>query len=485
LETEKMRSYKMWIGGEWVEAESGKTYTVVNPATEEELARVPLGDKAEVDKAVEAARKAFPIWSKKSQEERSKILRELAASIAEHTQELAQTDTLDHGSPVGIANWVAQAAPSHFEYAAEVSKTIMGVGERRPSPNALVCLQREPIGVCALIVPWNLPLHMTVVKLAGALATGNSCVVKPPSVDSLPSLKLAEILAEHDLPPGVVNVITGPGGTVGETLASHPGVSMVSFTGSTETGKDIMAAASKTTKRLFLELGGKNPVIVLEDADVDAAIPKAIFSSFFNTGMLCGAAGRYYIHEKIHDEFVDKFVAEAEKIVTGDPSDEKTFMGPVVSAEHRDRVEGYIKSGLEEGAKLVLGGKRPTEPPLNKGYFVMPTVFTGVKQDMTIAREEIFGPVACFMKFSSEDEVLELANDSVYGLAASVFTRDLAKGFRFADTLQAGTVWINNHMDVEGDWPWGGFKESGFGKELSVMGLEEYTQVKAVVLNKT
>jgi acyl-CoA reductase-like NAD-dependent aldehyde dehydrogenase len=322
-------------------------------------------------------------------------------------------------------------------------------------------------------------------KVAAYLATGNTCVVKPPSVDSLPIIKLAEILEKHDLPPGVVNIVTGSGNAVGGALASHPGVDMVAFTRSSETGKAIMAAAGNATKRLFLELGGKNPFIVLEDADLDPAVSGGLFASFSNTGMLCASPGRYYIHDKLYEKFVDKFVNGAQKIVVGDPNDKKTQMGPVVSAEHRGRVEYYIKKDIEERAELVLGGQRPSEPPLDKGYFIMPTVFTGVKQNMTIAKEEIFGPVACFLKFSSEDEVIELANDSVFGLSASVWTKNTAKGMRFANAIQAGTIWINCHMEKGGDPPWGGFKESGFGKEGSVMGLEEYTQVKVISLNTT
>jgi acyl-CoA reductase-like NAD-dependent aldehyde dehydrogenase len=325
-------------------------------------------------------------------------------------------------------------------------------------------------------------------KIAAALSTGNTCVVKPASVDSLSTLRLGEILAEHDLPPGVVNIVTGPGETVGEALASHPGVDMIAFTGSGKTGKAIMAAASQTVKRLFLELGGKNPFIVLEDADLDVAAARAAFCQSLNTGMQCRSPGRYYIHERLHDDFVGRFVAKFKEVVVGDPNDEKTQMGPVASAEHRDRIEGYIKIGVEEGAKLVLGGKRPTKPPLNRGYFVMPTVFTNVTQNMRLAREEIFGPVACIMKFSSEDEVIELANDNTFGLAASVWTKNIAKGRRFADAVQAGSVWINTHQNYLGGiggLPMGGFKESGFGKEGSRMGLEEYTQVKVITIDLT
>jgi acyl-CoA reductase-like NAD-dependent aldehyde dehydrogenase len=478
----------MWIGGEWVDATSGETYKVFNPATEEEIAKVPLSGKADVDKAVAAARKAFPVWSKKTQHERSEILNQIAVSLRRHTQELAQLEVLDHGAPKRLANMWVQSIPQFYEDSVLLSRTLMEVTEIRPAiPTVLPYLKREPIGVCACITPWNMPFMISQ-KIAAALSTGNTCVVKPASVDSLSTLRLGEILAEHDLPPGVVNIVTGPGETVGEALASHPGVDMIAFTGSGKTGKAIMAAASQTVKRLFLELGGKNPFIVLEDADLDVAAARAAFCQSLNTGMQCRSPGRYYIHERLHDDFVGRFVAKFKEVVVGDPNDEKTQMGPVASAEHRDRIEGYIKIGVEEGAKLVLGGKRPTKPPLNRGYFVMPTVFTNVTQNMRLAREEIFGPVACIMKFSSEDEVIELANDNTFGLAASVWTKNIAKGRRFADAVQAGSVWINTHQNYLGGiggLPMGGFKESGFGKEGSRMGLEEYTQVKVITIDLT
>jgi acyl-CoA reductase-like NAD-dependent aldehyde dehydrogenase len=479
-----LKKYKMWIDGKWVASESGKYYSVDNPATEEKIAEVPLGNAEDIDKAVEAARKAFPIWSKKTTAERCRILMRIANLMRKHTQELVDIDVLDHATPIRIARGVAGGAvPGHFEAAAELAKNIMDFGQiKLGSLKAITYLQREPIGVCACITPWNVPL-MIAGDIAPALAAGNTCVLKPPSVDSLPILKIGEILAEEpDLPPGTVNIVTGPGGVVGEALASHPGVGIVSFTGSCETGKAIMAAASKTMKRMRMELGGKNPYIVLEDADIDGAVTQAAYVTTWFTGMICGAPGRFYLHEKIYDQFVSKFIERVKKAVVGDPNDEKTDMGPVVSAEHRDRVEGYIKSGIEQGAKLLLGGKRPTTPPLNKGYYILPTVLGDVTQNMTVAREEIFGPVACMMKFSSEDEVIKMANDNTFGLTAAVWTRNIAKGRRFANALQAGTVRINRPAPIgEGVIsPWGGFKESGVGKSGDVLGFEEYTQVKVV-----
>jgi acyl-CoA reductase-like NAD-dependent aldehyde dehydrogenase len=477
-----MKNYKMWIGGQWVESASGKTYTDVNPATEEVIARLPLGGVEDVDRAVEAARKAFPIWSRKSPKERSAILNRIAASVNEGIEDLAQSEILDHGSPIPVAHVFAQMVVQHFKYAALVGESVTAEGVIKHHNNTMAYFQREPIGVCACITPWNFPL-MVSAKIAAALAAGNTCVLKPPSICALPALKLAEILSQHDLPPGAVNVVTGPGNTVGEALASHRHVGMVAFTGSHDTGATIMAAASRTVKRLFMELGGKNPFIVLQDANVDAAVGKAAFASFFNSGMVCACPGRYYIHESVYDEFVSRFVAAAKTLVVGDPTDPKTQMGPVISAEHRAKVERYIQIGIKEGATLVLGGKRPVDPPLDKGYFVMPTVFADVTQNMTIAKEEIFGPVACFMRFSSEDDVIEQANDNEYGLSASVWTRNIAKARKFANALEAGTVWVNEHMgDLDFGLPWGGFKQSGYGKENDIMGQEEYTQVKVVSL---
>lgn len=475
-----MQNYKMWIGGKWVEAESGKTYTVYNPSTEEEIARVPLGGKADVDKAVAAARKAFPLWWGKTQAERSRIVSQIADAMVANAKEIAEIDALDHGMPISTIRSMALTFAEQVQYAAETSRALMG--ELIPLRNeSLNFLRREPRGVCALITPWNVPLMMITNKLGAALATGNACVVKPPSVNSLEALKLAEILEKLDLPPGTVNIVTGPGGAVGESLASHPGVNYISFTGSSETGKRIMELASRNVTPVHLELGGKNPVIVLEDANLDSAVSTSLFASFFNTSMVCASPGRYYIHEKLYDKFLEKFVAAAKKIVVGDAMDEKTVMGPVVSAEHRDRVEGYIKKGIEEGAKLVLGGKRPTEPPLDKGYFVMPTVFTGVKQNMTIAREEIFGPVVCFMDpFTDEDEVIKLANDNDFGLSGSVWTSNTVKWMKFAKEMQVGTCWVNDHLSIFPDVPWGGCKASGFGKESSVSGLNEYTWLKLI-----
>jgi acyl-CoA reductase-like NAD-dependent aldehyde dehydrogenase len=475
-----MKQYKMWIGGKWVDAESGKTYPVFNPATESEIAQLPLGGKSDVDKAVEAARKAFPVWSKKPQSERSQIAMKIAAILRDNAEELGNIDTLDHGTPSKIAPFMVAGASDRFEWAAYNARSLMG--HTIPvSPETLAYLQREPIGVIALITPWNLPLLMICHKLAPALTLGNTCVVKPPSIDSLAALKLAELLEKLELPPGTVNVVTGPGSTVGEALASNRGVDMVAFTGSSDTGKRIMSLASQTVKLLQLELGGKNPAIILEDVDVDAVVGAMIGELSFNSGQTCGAPGRFYVHEKIYDEFLEKFVASTKKLVVGDPSDAKTDMGPLVSDEHRNKVESYISLGIKEGAKVILGGKRPTTPTMKKGYYVMPTIITGVTQNMRVAREEIFGPVACFMeKFNSDDKVIEMANDNTFGLNSWVWTKDIARGMRFANEIQAGTVQIGQSHGGGPELPWGGYKESGIGKEGSLYGLYEYTNLKRI-----
>ncbi|MBN1908085.1 MAG: aldehyde dehydrogenase [Deltaproteobacteria bacterium] len=474
-----MKEYKMLINGRLVNAVAGKTYPVINPATEEMVTDLPLGGLEEVNIAVQAAKSAFPIWSKIPTSERCRLVKEIAMGIRENADELAKLDTLDHGTPVKMAFHMAMASASCLDFAADTARTMMS--EMIPaSANTLTYTKKEAVGVVALITPWNAPLMMICDKLGGILATGNTCVVKPPSIDSLEALKLAEIISKVNLPPGTVNIITGPGGLVGNALSSHPDVNMVAFTGSCETGKVIFENASRTVKKIGMELGGKNPYIVLKDADLDVAISKIVMSQYINTGMICAAPGRIYVHESIHDEFVKRFVERAKTITAGDPNDEKTFMGPLVSAEHRDKVEALIKSGIDEGATLLLGGKRPTEPPLNRGYYVLPTVFSNVTSEMMIYSEEIFGPVACIVKFSSEEEVIRAANDNLFGLCAAVFTKDTAKGIRFANELQAGTVWINEGLTASTDLPWGGYKESGFGKVSGVKGVHEFTQEKLV-----
>jgi acyl-CoA reductase-like NAD-dependent aldehyde dehydrogenase len=486
-----MEIYRMWIGGQWVDADSGKTFRTYNPATGEVVAEVPLGGPSDVDKAVAAARAALPAWRRKSQAERSAVVSRIADAVRTHADELAQLEILEHGATSVVAPIMVATSAAQMDLAAAGARTVMGQvlpttasKDDGPgsAPNTVAFMQREPVGVCALITPWNVPSLMIGQKIGPCLATGNTCVVKPPSLNSGIGLKWAEILAELDLPAGIVNFVTGPGGTVGEALASHPGVDLVSFTGSSEVGKAIIAASSQTVKTLIMELGGKNPAIVLEDADVEANAGELCRIAFENVGQNCAQPSRIYVHERVHDRFVKAYVAAAESIKVGLPSDKDTMMGPVVSAAQRDSIERYIKSAIDEGATLVTGGKRPTKAPLDKGYFVMPTVFTDMTEDMTLTQEEVFGPVVAIHRFSSDEEALEAANDSVFGLCASVWTRDYARGLKFVNDLQAGTVWVNQHMNLSPETPWGGFKESGLAKEGGVIGSDCYTQLKLVYL---
>lgn len=477
-----MKKYKMYIDGEFTEAISGKTYLTENPATGEIVGEIPLGNAEDVDKAVKAAKAAFPEWSAKSMAERSDIINRVADELDKRSEELAQLDVIDHGTPISLGRMWEHAGVSNLRYTASAARALMG--DSIPMrPNAIYNLERQPIGVCGLIIPWNSPILMVTSKLGACLATGNTCVMKPASISSLVTLVFAEILDSCGVPSGVVNIVTGPGGSVGEAIAKNRGIEFISFTGSSETGKSLMASASCNLKRLHMELGGKNPFIVLEDADIDNLAIQGARSTCNNSGMVCASPGRYYLHEKIHDRFVDKFVGAMRKVLVGDPSDVKTEMGPVVSEEHRNRVERYIKSGIDEGAQLLLGGERLVGSPFDNGYYVLPTVFRDVTPDMTIFREEIFGPVGVCVKFSSDEEVIASANDTEFGLCGTVWTKDLKRGLKIVSKIDAGAVGVNTGRFVSGETPWGGFKESGFGKENSMYGLEEYTRIKMMVVD--
>lgn len=468
--------YKMLIDGELVEAESGETFPVINPATEEEFDRIPYGDQREVNKAVAAARKAFPRWSQTPIQARAEALRKIAGALRGRSADIGKLDCLNHGTPISQARFQGLGASFGFERAATQSMSLQAESLDWES-RALAYLHRQPIGVCGLIVPWNVPLMIAVSKLTSALIMGNTCILKPPSIDSITTLVLAEVIAglEDVIPPGVVNVITGSGEVVGNAMSSHPDIGMISFTGSTAAGKSIMTAAGNTIKKLFLELGGKNPFIILEDADIDATAKGGVSAQTQNTGQICVSPGRYYIPEKIYDEFIEKYIAEAKKVVVGDPMDEKTQMGPVVSKQQRDSIEAHIRSALDAGAKLALGQLSPLPKPLDKGYYVLPAVITGVTPEMRVYREEIFGPVACMIKYSDKDDVIAMANDNTYGLAASVWTKDIAKGIKVAHAIQAGTVWVNQHMGLRG-LPTGAVKESGIGRE----DMDAYCSMNAI-----
>jgi len=401
-----MQEYKMWIGGKWIGAASGRTFATVNPSTGEELGRVPLAAMEDVDAAVKAANGALPGWSKRTQAERAKAILRFAALVQKHSQELIDLEVNEHGTPVMLARGFAAAAVDQLEYIASISRGIMGQVLPRSMPNTIGYLQRVPIGVCAVITPWNVPLMMMLSMVGPAMVTGNTCILKPASVNSILGVKFAEILEKADIPEGVMNLVTGPGGIVGDALATHPGVDMVRFTGATDTGKVILKAASQTAKKCVMELGGNNPVLVCEDADVEKAARLQAGRHYGNTAQNCSTPGRYYVQENVYDRFVEVFVEEVNKIRVGLPWEESTMMGPMANLQQMKKVEYYIQTAREEGARIACGGTRYANPPLDRGYFLMPTVVADCTQDMTIVKEEIFGPAACILKFSSEDEAI-------------------------------------------------------------------------------
>lgn len=468
---------KMWIDGQWIDAESGKTFATLNVTTGEELGTAPLAGNADVDKAVAAARKALPAWAEKPPTQRSTIVGRIADQIKKHAKEMAHLDALEHGLPAHIAIGPTMGAAGNFEQAAAYSRHLEG--HAIPSGNdRMYCLERVPVGVCALITPWNMPFFLMAQKVALSLAAGNTCVLKVPTINAITSLKFAEILAEVEgLPNGVVNIVTGPGGTIGTYLASHPDVDCVGFTGSTETGVSIMQAAAPTLKKLVMELGGKNPAIIFPDANLDHAVEILAHHQFHNCGQSCGSPGRYYIHESVYDAFLEKYLNHVEHLVVGDPTDPKTDMGPLVSKEHFNKVEGYIQSGLDEGATLVLDGRK------YDANFIGPTVFTDATPDMKIYSEEIFGPVAVMMKWNDEDEVMRQANDNTFGLTASIWSRNIAHALKLGKKLTVGTFSVNSHNFIAAEAPWGGVRQSGVGgKEGGYQGVLEYTEQKMITI---
>ncbi|MBM4265434.1 MAG: aldehyde dehydrogenase family protein [Deltaproteobacteria bacterium] len=475
---------KMLIDGKWVEAASGKTFTTVNPATEEVLAEVPAGDKEDVDRAVRAARRAFESgpWRRMTASERGRALWKLADLIEARTEEFAQLETLDNGKPLTVAR--AADIPlvvDHFRYYAGWATKVEGETIPVSVPGMFTYTLREPVGVVGQIIPWNFPLLMAAWKLGAALACGNTVVLKPAEQTPLSALRLGELLDEAGFPPGVVNIVTGFGETAGAAITVHPDVDKVAFTGSTEVGKTIMQQAAGTLKRVSLELGGKSPNIVFADADLDSAAEGAAAAIYFNHGQCCCAGSRLFIEDKVYDRVMPKLIEYSEQIQVGPGLDPKTQMGPLVSSEQLERVSGYLASGKKEGAKVATGGGRPKG--LDRGYFVSPTVFTDVKPEMKVVGEEIFGPVVCAIPFRDPEDVVRAGNETTYGLAAAVWTRDIQKAHRAAQLLKAGTVWINCYNAFDASAPFGGYKQSGFGREMGKAALELYTQIKTVWVN--
>lgn len=469
-----------------MESSSRETFDVRNPATEEVIANVPLGTKEDASSAIDAARESFDsgAWSNKTPAERSQILWKLADLVEADALKIAALESMNVGKTIKYSR--DSDLPfiiDNLRFFAGAARLLEGKSASEYSGLGTSIIRREPIGVVVGVVPWNYPLYIAVWKMAPALAAGNTVVVKPASLTPLTLLEFAKLAQTAGVPDGVLNVVTGPGEVIGEELATSPKVDMISLTGDTSTGKKIMQMASGNLKKVHLELGGKAPFIVLNDANMDAATEGAVVAAFWNSGQDCTAATRVYVHESIHDAFVELLVEKARRIRIGDPLDEGTDMGPLVSGKQRERIEAYVKSGIEEGANLIHGGKRPEN--LKKGYFFEPTIFTGVEQKMRICQEEIFGPVLSVSGFSTVDEVIEKANDVVYGLASSVWGKDITDLVRIANRLKYGTVWINEHGVLTSETPHGGFKQSGFGKDLSLYSLEEYTQVKHVYIDQT
>lgn len=471
---------QLFINNEWRAAASGKTMDVVNPATEDVCATVASADSDDLNAAVEAARAALNgPWGQMSARERGRLVRKLGERLMERADEISRLETLHNGKPIMESRHIEiPLAAECFEYYGGWADKVMG--ETIPvKGNYLNYTLREPLGVCAAIVPWNFPLLIAVWKIAPALATGNTIIVKPASQTPLTALALGEVAIDVGLPPGVLNVLTGPGAKLGQAIVEHPGIDKIAFTGDTSTGKNIMRGAAETLKKITLELGGKSPNIVLSDADIDAAVRGATIGIFYGKGEVCAAGSRLLVDRSIKDEFVDKLAARTKKMVAGDPMDPKTRFGALSSKKQMDTVMRYVESAKSEGATLVAGGER-ADIGTGKGYFYKPTVFADVKPEMTISREEIFGPVLATIEYADLDEAIARANDTPYGLASGVWTKDIKKAHYVASKLQAGTVWINTYNVYDTASPFGGYKQSGFGREMSAHALEHYTQVKSV-----
>lgn len=480
-------SYGMYIGGRWVGAD--ETYDVINPADGSVIARAAKGTKEDARKAIGAARESFDkgAWSSKSPAERGKALWKLAELFEQRLNYFAKLESMNVGKTIKYARdsdmpFIAD----NLRFFAGLARTLEGKAMADYTGGMGYSLvKREPVGVVGAIIPWNYPLYIGMWKIAPALAAGNSLVIKPASLTPLTMLEFAKLAEQAGVPKGVLNVVTGPGAEVGAEIASSGDVDMITLTGDTSTGRKIMQMASSNLKKVHLELGGKAPLVVLEDADLDAAAEGAVVGAYWNGGQDCTAVTRVYVPESKHERFLQLVLSKVKRFRIGDPLSEETDMGPLVSAAQRERVEGYIRSGTEEGAKLIYGGKRPKGKAYEKGSFLIPAVFTGLESGMRICQEEIFGPVLSIASYRTLDEAVEKANGVAYGLASSVWGRDIGKCLDVAERLRFGTVWVNEHGVLASEMPHGGYKQSGFGKDLSVYSFEEYTQVKHVYIDRT
>ncbi|MEM8943968.1 MAG: aldehyde dehydrogenase family protein [Planctomycetota bacterium] len=477
----EVRQTQCFIGGKWLPAASGKTFETLHPATEEVIAQVAEGDAADIDLAVDAARAQFDggEWSKMDARERGRLMLKFADLLEEHADELAALETLDNGKPISDSRaadipQVIQCIRYYGGWADKIQ------GDTIPINGEFFCYtRREPVGVVGQIIPWNFPALMAAWKWGPALATGCTIVMKPAEQTPLTCLRMARLAQHAGIPDGVINVVPGYGPTAGAALVKHPGVDKIAFTGELSTAKIIQRAATDTMKRLTFELGGKSPNVIFADADLDEAAAGAHFALYFNQGQCCCAGSRLFVEDRVHDELIDRLIEKNQQRVLGDPFDPATEQGPQVDQAQFDKILQYVEYGKQDGAKCVSGGQRHGD----QGYFVEPTLFTGVTDDMRIARDEIFGPVLSVMKFSEVDEMIARANDTNFGLAAAVWTRDIGKAHRFAEQVRAGTVWVNCYDVFDSAAPFGGFKESGLGRELGEAGLAAYTESKTVTVS--
>ncbi|MDR6997665.1 aldehyde dehydrogenase family protein [Neobacillus niacini] len=474
--------YHLIINGEKVESSTGQTIKTYNPATGVLLAEVAKASKEDTEKAVQAAREAFDHgkWRKYPINRRSQVLNKIAAIMRSRFNEIVELEILDTGKSLAAAQGQVSQAIEDFEFYAAAIVGHRGVVNNMPGQFHNFT-EKEPVGVCAQIIPWNYPLMMAAWKIAPAIAVGCSVIVKPASLTPLTAIILGEICLEAGVPAGVVNIVPGSGSEVGNYLVEHPKVNKVAFTGSTPIGKDIMGKASETLKRVTLELGGKSPNLVFEDADIDAAVDGSLFGIFYNSGQSCEARSRLYVHEDIYDEFITKFVEKTKKLVLANPFDKGTHMGAIIDQGQLDVIDGYVKSAIEEGAEILAGGKPAVVEGYEDGFWYEPTVIAKVNHDMTVVKEEIFGPVVVVMKFKDEKEAIKLANDTEFGLGSAVWSKDGARATRVAKQIEAGIVMVNCPFSAFPGTPFGGYKQSGFGRELCIETLDLYTETKSIV----